>query len=204
MPSAGTISRLLGHCGTGESASVATSSGGAGGASWSYGSANRDSAGGSIEKCPAATAGRGSSRRPLPRRPGWPTPGRTRACSRPATPRPGRRGPPACPAGARRCRISDSSVFSWISPRHLVYGPAGRVARRCLVGFTVAARNRHGPRSFPAAAAGETAAGPVRPAADGHSSRPPSWAPLGRYAEGPAVVRGSVSASYIGLAGWIS
>ena len=47
MPSAGTISRLLGHCGTGESASVAISSGGAGGAPDRTGSANRDSAGGS-------------------------------------------------------------------------------------------------------------------------------------------------------------
>jgi hypothetical protein len=56
--SSGTIKRLSGHCGTGESASVAGSSGGAGGKSWSYGSANRDRAGGSIEN--ASSRHRGS------------------------------------------------------------------------------------------------------------------------------------------------
>ena len=158
------------------------------------------------EECPAATAGRGSSRRSLPRRPGWPTPGRTRGCSRPATRRPGRRGwPPRRPEHGVR-RISDSSVFSWISPRHQDMARPGGSPGVVWLTSSVAARDRDGPSTEGLGITG-------RAAREGRGRPPPpcgSAPPALRLVPDPPVASRlrdrtgrSVSASYIGPAGWI-
>ncbi len=98
---------------------------------------------------PAATADHETSRKRLPRRPDWPTRGRTRECSQVAPRSRAQGGSRPGQVGRPSLGISDSTTFSWISPRQHDFTAGSRCPGGIPGGcFDLFACTRHSDRSL--------------------------------------------------------